>query len=120
VRGRESRDQSLNTKLTKTEYAVVEAASQADGRAIGEWARETVLKAARSSFDSLGADPLLTEIVALQLFLTNALSPVACGERMSTEQYQELMRNVKTNKHRAAREVIAQYAAENEEKKRHA
>jgi hypothetical protein len=120
VRGRESRDQSLNTKLTKIEYAVVEAASQADGRAIGEWARETVLKAARSSSDSLGADPLLTEIVALQLFLTNALSPVACGERMSTEQYQELMRNVKTNKHRAAREVIAQYAAENEEKKRHA
>lgn len=116
VRGRESRDQSLNTKLTKTEYAVVEAASQADGRAIGEWARETVLKAARCS----SADPLMTEIVALQLFLTNALSPVARGERMSAEQYQELMRNVKTNKHRAAREVVAQYAAENEEEKRHA
>jgi hypothetical protein len=106
--------------LTKTEYAVVEAASQADGRAIGEWARETVLKAARSSSGALGADPLMTEIVALQLFLTNALSPVASGERMSAEQYQELMRNVKTNKHRAAREVVAQYAAENEEKKRHA
>ena len=57
VRGRESRDQSLNTKLTKTEYAVVEAASQADGRAIGEWAREIVLKAARSSSGALGADP---------------------------------------------------------------
>ena len=56
VRGRESRDQSLNTKLTKTEYAVVEAASQADGRAIGEWAREIVLKAARSSSGALGAD----------------------------------------------------------------
>jgi hypothetical protein len=39
---------------------------------------------------------------------------------MSREQYQELMRNVKTSKHRAAREVIAQYASENEEKKRHA
>ncbi len=120
VRGRESRDQSLNTKLTKTEYAVVEAASQADGRAIGEWAREAVLKAARPSSGALGADPLMTEIVALQLFLTNVLSPVACGERMSAEQYQELMRNVKTNKHRAVREVVAQYAAENEEEKRHA
>lgn len=119
VRGRESRDQSLNTKLTKTEYAVVETASQADGRAIGEWARETILKAARSS-GVLGVDPLMTEIVALQLFLTNALSPVARGERMDAEQYQELMRNVKTNKHRAAREVVAQYAAENEEEKRHA
>ena len=63
----------------------------------------------------------MTEIVALQLFLTNALSAVTRGERMSPEQYQELMRNVKTNKHRAAREVVAQYAIENtEEEKRHA
>jgi hypothetical protein len=120
LRGRESRDQSLNTKLTKTEIAVVKAASEADGRALGEWVREAVLKAARSSSGDQEADPLLTEIVALQLFLTSALSPVACGERMSREQYQELMRNVKTSKHRAAREVIAQYASENEEKKRHA
>ena len=115
LRGRESRDQSLNTKLTKTEIAVVKAASEADGRALGEWVREAVLKAARSSAAALGADPLMTEIVALQLFLTNVLSPVACGERMSAEQYQELMRNVKTNKHRAVREVIAQYIAKNEE-----
>jgi hypothetical protein len=120
LRGRESRDQSLNTKLTKTEIAAVKAASEADGRALGEWVREAVLKAAHSSAGALGADPLMTEIVALQLFLTHVLSPVACGERMSTEQYQELMRNVKTNKHRAAREVIAQYAEDNEEKKRHA
>ena len=120
LRGRESRDQSLNTKLTKTEIAAVKAASEADGRALGEWVREAVLKAARSSSGALLADPLMTEIVALQLFLTNALSPVACGERMSAEQYQELMRNVKTNKHRAAREVVAQYAAENEEEKHHA
>jgi hypothetical protein len=120
LRGRESRDQSLNTKLTKTEIAVVKAASEADGRALGEWVREAVLKAARSLSGAQEADPLLTEIVALQLFLTSALSPVACGERMSREQYQELMRNVKTSKHRAAREVIAQYAAENEENKRHA
>ena len=62
----------------------------------------------------------MTEIVALQLFLTNALLPVACGERMSAEQYQELMRNVKTNKHRAAREVVAQYVTNNEEENRHA
>jgi hypothetical protein len=99
---------------------MISAASEADGRALGEWVREAVLKAARSSSGALGADPLMTEIVALQLFLTNALSPVACGERMSAEQYQELMRNVKTNKHRAAREVIAQYVTNNEEENRHA
>src|SRR5208337_5010163 len=116
LRGRESRDQSLNTKLTKTEIAVVKAASEADGRALGEWVREAILKAAHSSSTGVGPDHLMTEIVALQLFLTDVLSPIACGEHMSAEQYQKLMRNVKTNKHRAAREVIAQYVAEDEDK----
>jgi len=119
LRGRESRDRSLNTKLTRSELAVVNAASEADGRAIGEWVREAVLKAARASSVCVATDDLMTEIVALQLFLTEVLSPVACGDRMTVEQYQGLMRSVKTNKQRAAREVIAQYAAENEEN-RHA
>jgi len=119
VRGRESRNRSLNTKLTRTEFAAVEAASQADGLALGEWVREAVLRAARSSSVGVGTDQLMTEIVALQLFLTDVLSPVVCGEHMSAEQYQNLMRNVKTNKQRAAGEVIAQYVAENKEN-RHA
>ena len=119
VRGRESRNQSLNTKLTRTEFAAVETASQADGLALGEWVREAVLRAARSSSVGVGTNQLMTEIVALQLFLTDVLSPVVCGEHMSAEQYHNLMRNVKTNKQRAAGEVIAQYVAENKEN-RHA
>lgn len=112
VRGRESRDQSLNTKLTPKELASVEAAAEADGRALSEWVREVVLMAARSPSVAPGADQLMTEIVGLQLFLTNVLSPLARGERMSHEQYEALMQNVRTHKHRAAREVISQYAAE--------
>ena len=119
VRGRESRNQSLNTKLTRTEFAAVETASEADGLALGEWVREAVLRATRSSSVGVGTDQLMTEIVALQLFLTDVLSPLARGERISAEQYEKLMRNVKTNKQRAAGEVIAQYAAENKEN-RHA
>ena len=117
---REFRTFTASTKVTEAELNELERAAAECGIRLGEWIREAVLKAARSSSGALGADPLMTEIVALQLFLTNALSPVARGERMSAEQYQELMRNVKTNKHRAAREVVAQYAAENEEEKRHA
>jgi hypothetical protein len=47
--------------------------------------------------------------------LTDVVSPVACGDRMSAEQYQELMPNLKTNTQRAAREVIAQQVAKNED-----
>ena len=120
LRGRTRRAVTLSTKITSRELELISAASEADGRALGEWVREAILKAAHSSSTGVRADHLMTEIVALQLFLTNALSPVVRGERMSAEQYQELMRNVKTNKHRAAREVVAQYVEDNGEEKRHA
>ena len=95
--------------------------AEAQGQNLREWARDVLLREAYGSELGVRPDQNMTEIVALQLFLTNVLSPVACGGRMSAEQYQELMCNVKTNKHRAAREVVAQYAIENtEEEKRHA
>jgi len=120
TRGRESRTQSIATRFTQGEEKALMEKAEAQGRNLREWARDVLLREAYGSTLAVGPDQIMTEIVALQLFLTNALSPVACGERMSAEQYQELMRNVKTNKHRAAREVVAQYASENEEKKRHA
>jgi hypothetical protein len=112
LKGRTRRSVTLSTKITQQELEMISAACAADGRALGEWVREVVLMAARSPSVALGADQLMTEIVGLQLFLTNALSPLARGERMSQEQYEALMQNVKTHKHRAAREVMALYAAE--------
>jgi hypothetical protein len=113
LKGRTRRAVTLSTKITQQELELISAASETAGRALGEWVREVVLKEAHSS--SLGVDQLMTEIVGLQLFLTNVLSPIACGEQMSPDQYQELMRQVKSNKHQAAREVIAQHVAEKKE-----
>jgi hypothetical protein len=110
LRGRDRRSLNLSTKLTASEQKMIEEAASRAGKTPSEWARDTLLIAAGTS-----SDQLMTEIVGLQLFLTNALSPVVRGERMSAEQYQELMRNVKLNKHRAAREVVAQYAADRQE-----
>ena len=120
TRGRESRTQSIATRFTQEEEKALRGKAETQGQNLREWARDVLLREAYGSTLAVGPDQIMTEIVALQLFLTNALSPVARGERMSAEQYQELMRNVKTNKHRAAREVVAQYAAENKEEKRHA
>ena len=47
VRGRESRNQSLNTKLTPTEFAEVEVAAAAHGCALGEWVRDVILRELR-------------------------------------------------------------------------
>ncbi len=107
------RSRQIGIRLTEEEYAAFEQIAWKSGRTIGDWARERLL--AQSGMADDAFTQLMTEIVGLQLFLTNALTPVACGERISAQQYQELMRNVKTNKRRAAREVIAQYIAERQE-----
>jgi hypothetical protein len=114
---REFRTVTASTKVTDLELAELEQAAASRGVRLGEWVRDVILRAARSSSDATEPDPLMTEIVALQMFLTNALSFVACGDRMSADQYQELMRSVKANKRRTARDIVAQYAAERKEER---
>ena len=47
---------------------------------------------------------------AIRLLLINALEPLLRGEKMTAEQFKELLRYVKTNKHKAADEMLASYA----------
>jgi hypothetical protein len=113
--GREFRTVTASTKVTDQELAQLEGAAAARGVRLGEWIRNVLLRAVRSPSGIADVYPVMTEVVALQMFLTNVFSFVACGERMSADRYQELMRNVKANKHRTARDLVAQYAAEREE-----
>ncbi|WP_420239624.1 hypothetical protein ACOBR2_08670 [Telmatobacter bradus] len=115
LKGRTRRAVTLSTKITPQELELITAASEANGRALGEWVREVLLTEIHSPSIALGADQLMTEIIGLQLFLTNALAPIVCGEHISAEQYDDLMRNVKATKRQAAQEVIAQYIEEKKE-----
>jgi hypothetical protein len=113
--GREFRTVTASTKVTDQELAQLESAAAARGVRLGEWIRDVLFREARLSADSPQADPEMVEIMGLQMFLTRILTTLACGDRMSPEQCQELMRNVRTNKHRAARDAMAQYRKLSEE-----
>lgn len=112
---REFRTVTASTKVTEPELRELERAAASRGVRLGEWVRDVLLREARSPSEAISLRHLMTEIVGLQLFLTNALTPIVCGERINSKQYEELLQNVKANKHRAAREVIAQYVAERKE-----
>jgi predicted DNA-binding protein len=107
------KSRQIGVRLTEEEYNELENVAWKSGKTIGDWARERLLAQSATVDDAVAF--LMTEIIGLQLFLTNALTPIVCGEHISSEQYEELMRNVKTNKHRAAQEVIAQYIEEKKE-----
>jgi hypothetical protein len=110
VRGREKRNMTLNTKLTELEFAEVEQFCEARNVAFGEWVREVVLREVRGSEDRLGTATLLGEITGLRLLLINTLEPLLRGEKMTPEQFKEMLRYVKTNKRKAAADMLASYA----------
>lgn len=110
VRGREKRNMTLNTKLTELEFAEVEQFCEARNVAYGEWVREVVLHEVRESEDRLATVPLLGEITGLRLLLINTLEPLLRGEKMTVEQFKEMLRYVKTNKRKAAADMLASYA----------
>ena len=110
VRGREKRNTTLNTKLTELEFAEVEQFCEARNVAFGEWVREVVLREVRGSEDELATAPLLGEITGLRLLLINTLEPLLRGEKMTPEQFKEMLRYVKTNKRKAAADMLASYA----------
>jgi hypothetical protein len=51
-----------------------------------------------------------TELQALRLLLINTLEPLLRGEKMTPEQFKEMLRYVKANKRKAAVDMLASYA----------
>lgn len=115
TKGRESRTQSIATRFTQAEEQALLKAAEARGQNLREWVRDVLLREATLHNNSASTNALMTEIVGLQLFLTDVLQIVGCGEQMTPSQYEELMRQVKTHKHQAAREVLKQYGAGDKE-----
>jgi hypothetical protein len=60
------RTKSIGFKVSEEEYAQLETAAQADGRTLGEWCREAILRGGSAS-DAERHDPALAEIVGVRL-----------------------------------------------------
>lgn len=110
VKGRECRNNSLNTKLTVTEAAAVDAIAKSEGKAVGEWLRDLVLRELGHGTSQLQSLAAMGEIAALRLLLINTLEPLLRGDKMTAEQFKEMLRYVKTNKRKAAEDALASYA----------
>ena len=101
---------TLNTKLTELEFAEVERFCESRNVGFGEWVREVVLREVRESENRTGTVPLFSEITGLRLLLINTLEPLLRGEKMTPEQFKDMLRYVKTNKRKAAADLLASYA----------
>jgi hypothetical protein len=108
IKGRNNRCRSVGTKVTAEEETELIHAAEAEGKFISEWVRETLLRTARERTQP--ADVLLAEVQAIRLLLINTLEPLLRGDKMTPEQFKEMLRYVKTNKRKAAADMLASYA----------
>ena len=94
-----------NARVTHAEQKELEAAAKGEGKALSEWAREVLLREARRTKE----DAVFTELIAMRVLLNNVLRPVALGQKMSSEHFNEVLANVRAEKRKAAQEVMQQY-----------
>ena len=105
-KGRPARDKMTGVRFTQAEMEEVDRAANVQEQLFGEWAREVLLREARNS----RTDALFTEIVATRMLLNLVLKPLACGQVMSAADFSGVLTNVRTTKHKAAADVMEQYA----------
>jgi hypothetical protein len=104
-RGRSGRTYSANVKLTRNELSDLETVARAEEKAVGEWAREVLLREARGSQESA----VFTELVATRMLLVNLIKPLVLGEKVTAAWITEAMTMVRKEKYKAAQEVMQQY-----------
>lgn len=101
------RTKSIGFKVSEEEYAQLETAAQADGRTLGEWCREAILRGG-SACDAERHDPALAEIVGVRLLLVNVLRPLAAGEKLAPEAFDKMLDQISEVKHQLAAKLQPQ------------
>ncbi len=104
-----SRNRTVSTKLTETECAEIERLAEARGQWLSEWVREVLLDAIQEQ-RTPQYHAVFIEVQALRLLLINTLEPLLRGDKMTAEQFKEMLRYVKANKRKAAEDALANYA----------
>src|ERR1700691_6603210 len=105
------RTRSVGTKVTNDEFESLTVRARKDGQTLSEWARDVLLRESRGedrNFD------LTCEVVGLQLLLMNVLAPLARGEKMTTEQFQVIVKSVQSTKTKAAKKMLPRRRQEKE------
>ena len=103
---RSARSCVAQARVTEEEHRVLLTAARLDGKALGEWAREILLREARRSAD----DPLFTELIATRMILLNLLKPLAMGQVVTPEDFTRISATVRSDKRKVAQEIQQQYS----------
>ncbi len=101
---------TVGGKFTEAEASALAKRAANRDQLLGEWAREALLAAGRGQQRVADDTALFVEVQSLRLLLINTLEPLLRGDKLTEEQFKELLQYVKANKRKAAKEMLASYA----------
>jgi hypothetical protein len=79
LEGKVARTREMSTNLTPDEERQIMAAAAAQGKALGEWAREVLLDGVMAASRGEMEMHIFTELVGIEVLLMNALEPLLRG-----------------------------------------
>lgn len=108
IRGRESRNHTLTTKLTEAEQHAVEATAGAEMKTTGEWLRDLALSAIDEKSGTASSAVALPEIIGVRLLLVNVLRTLATGQKLTPEAFDKLLDEIGTAKYELAGKLASE------------
>jgi len=100
------RTKTIATRITPEELKEIEAAAEQAGKSLSEWARTTLLEAARGHRIDRGAEATLGEVLALRAVLLNLLYASNQGRSLTPDEMQTLIERADREKSERAERVL--------------
>ena len=106
-----NRRMTASTRVSESEFQELEKRALAAGKKLSTWIRDVLLEEVKRGNLS---DLILTELLGLRLIVLNALVPMARGERIGSDEFNELLATIDGMKAQHADECIAAMRAAEE------
>jgi hypothetical protein len=100
------RERSVSTRLTRKETRNLDALAKSRGVQRGELIRQLIRDELARDAGISAASTELTEIMGIRLMLTNLFRPLATGQKLTPEAFDNMVAEVKKRKRSVAEDAL--------------
>ena len=100
------RESSVSTRLTRKETRNLDALAKSRGVQRGELIRQLIRDELARGTGTSAASTELTEIMGIRLMLTNLFRPLATGQKLTPEAFDNMVAEIKKRKRSVAEDAL--------------
>ena len=100
------RESSVSTRLTRKETRNLDALAKSRGVQRGEFIRKLIRDELARDTGTSPASTELTEIMGIRLMLTNLFRPLATGQKLTSEAFDNMVAEIKRRKRSVAEDAL--------------